>query len=110
MAGIFGLVLAGLWAFTDHAAAYQNENLLQMNPLQLALFPLLVRSTSSSTRRRVWVAGFLAALSLAGLLLKLVPGFYQVNGEIIGLALPIHLGVAAGCYYLSRCIPSRASA
>ena len=110
LAGIFGLVLAGLWAFTDHAAAYQNENLFQLNPLQLLLFPLLLRSASSSVRWRLWVAGFLAALSLAGLLLKLLPGFYQVNGEIIGLALPIHLGVAAGCYYLSRCIPSRASA
>ena len=110
LVGIFGLVLAGLWALTDHAAAYQNENLLQLNPLQLALFPLLVRSTTASTRRRVWLAGFLVALSVGGLLLKLVPGFYQVNGEIIGLALPIHLGVAAGCYYLSRCIPSRASA
>jgi hypothetical protein len=110
LGGIFGLVLAGLWAFTDHAAAYQNENLLQVNPLQLALLPLLVRSTSSATRRRVWISGFLAALSLGGLVLKLIPGFYQVNGEVIGLALPIHLGVAAGCYYLSRCIPSRASA
>ena len=110
LAGIFGLVLAGLWAFTDHAAAYQNENLLQLNPLQLALFPLLVRSTSISTPRRVWISGFLAVLSLAGFALKLIPGFYQVNSEIIGLALPIHLGVAAGCYYLSRCIPSRASA
>ena len=108
--GTFGLVLAGLWAFTDHAAAYQNENLLQLNPLQLTLVPLLLRSTSSSTRGRLWVAVVLAALSLAGLLLKLIPGFDQVNGEIIGLALPIHLGVAAGCYYLSRCIPSRASA
>ncbi|HET6779263.1 MAG TPA: DUF4105 domain-containing protein [Gemmatimonadales bacterium] len=110
LAGLFGIVLAGLWAFTDHSAAYQNENLFQVNPLQLALFPLLLRSTFASPRWRLWVAGFLAALSLAGLLLKLVPGFYQVNGEIIGLALPIHLGVAAGCYYLSRCIPSRASA
>jgi hypothetical protein len=110
LVGFFGLVLAGLWAFTDHSAAYQNENLLQLSPLQLTLFPLLLRSTASSPRWRVWVAGFLAALSLTGLLLKLLPGFYQVNGEIIGLALPIHLGVAAGCYYLSRCIPSRASA
>jgi hypothetical protein len=76
----------------------------------LALLPLLVRSTSSATRRRVWISGFLAALSLGGLVLKLIPGFSQVNGEVIGLALPIHLGVAAGCYYLSRCIPSRASA
>jgi hypothetical protein len=110
VAGIFGLILAGLWGFTDHAAAYQNENLLQVNPLQLTLVPLLLGSTRSSTRARLWVAAFLAALSLAGLLLKLIPGFYQVNAEIIGLALPIHLGVAAGCYYLSRCIPSRASA
>jgi hypothetical protein len=109
VAGIFGLVLAGLWAFTDHAAAYQNENLLQLNPLQLALFPVLIRSTSCSGQRPVWLAAFPAALSFGGLLLKLVPGFNQVNGEIIGLALPIHLGVAAGCYYLSRCIPSRAS-
>jgi Domain of unknown function (DUF4105) len=107
--GIFGLILAGLWAFTDHAAAYRNENLLQLNPLQLALFPLLLRWNPSSARRRVWVAGFLAALSVAGLLLKLTPGFYQVNGEIIGLALPMHLGIAGGCYYLSRCMPSRAS-
>jgi hypothetical protein len=108
LAGIFGVVLAGLWAFTDHAAAYHNENLLQLNPLQLALLPMLLRSTWSSTPR-VWVAGFLAALSLAGLLLKLVPGFYQVNGEIIGLTLPINIGVAAGLYYLSRWMPSRAS-
>ena len=110
LVGFFGLVLAGLWAFTDHSAAYQNENLFQLNPLQLALFPLLLGSTSTSTRWRLRFAGFLAALSLAGLLLKLVPGFYQVNGEIIGLTLPIHLGVAAGFYYLSRWIPSRASA
>jgi hypothetical protein len=108
LVGIFGLILAGLWAFTDHAAAYQNENLLQLNPLQLALLPMLLRSTSWSMGR-VWVAGSLAALSLVGLLLKLVPGLYQVNGEIIGLALPIHLGVAVGVYYLSRWMPSRAS-
>jgi hypothetical protein len=109
LVGIVGLVLTGLWAFTDHAAAYQNENLLQLNPLQLALLAMLVRSTSSSSGR-VWVAAFLATLSLAGLLLKLIPGFYQVNGEIIGLTLPIHIGVAAGLYYLSRRMPSRASA
>jgi hypothetical protein len=110
LAGLFGVVLAGLWLFTDHSAAYHNENLLQLNPLALALFPLLLRSTPSWTRGALWVAGLLTALSLAGLLLKLTPGFYQVNGEIIGLALPIHVGVTAGCHYLSRCIPSRASA
>jgi membrane-associated phospholipid phosphatase len=42
--GLGGLVLAGLWAFTDHTMAYRNENLFQLNPLLLglaALVPLL---------------------------------------------------------------------
>jgi hypothetical protein len=38
----------------------------------------------------------LVALSMAGLALKLIPAFDQVNGEVIALALPIHLGVAIG--------------
>jgi hypothetical protein len=36
------------------------------------------------------------------LLLKLFPAFYQVNGEIIALALPVHLGVAAGLWRATR--------
>jgi hypothetical protein len=43
-----------------------------------------------------------AGLALLGLLLKLIPAFYQVNGEIIALALPIHLGVAGGIAQLTR--------
>jgi hypothetical protein len=41
-------------------------------------------------------------LAVVGLLLKLLPGFYQVNGEIIALALPVHLGVAAAIWQLRR--------
>jgi hypothetical protein len=37
-----------------------------------------------------------------GLLLKTLPGFYQVNGEIIALALPVHLGVVLGVRQLVR--------
>ena len=97
LAGVLGLLLAGLWAFTDHSAAYGNENLFQLNPIALALLPLLPRLTRPSGHRTVMiVAGSLAILSLMGLLLKALPGFYQVNGEIIALALPIHLGVVLG--------------
>ena len=105
-AGILGLLLAGLWGFTDHSAAYHNENLFQLNPIALALLPLLPRLTrATGNRRAIMVAGVVAVLSLMGLLLKALPGFYQVNGEIIALALPIHLGVGLGIRQLIRPSP-----
>ncbi len=104
LAGILGLVLVGLWGLTDHTAAYYNENVLQANPLALALVWLL-----PSAARRPWrdrrglvVVGIIAGLSLSGLLLKVLPSFYQVNGEIIALALPVYLGIAAGIWQLRR--------
>jgi hypothetical protein len=108
VAGVVGLVLAGLWGLTDHTAAYSNENLFQANLLVLGLLWLVPKAARGSPRGR-WVlvlAGTVTGLSLLGLVLKLLPAFYQVNGEIIALALPIHLGVTAA--YLTRCIPSRA--
>ena len=42
VAGIAGLILAGLWGFTDHVMAYRNENLFQLNPLALLLAPAMV--------------------------------------------------------------------
>jgi hypothetical protein len=97
-----GLVLTGLWAFTDHGAAYGNENILQLNILALpllAVLPGFVRRRSRS-RLTVGMALLLALVSLLGLVLKLVPGFYQVNGSIIAFALPAHAGVAAGLWRL----------
>jgi hypothetical protein len=104
LAGVFGLVLTGLWILTDHTASYWNENLFQLNPLALALLPLLPRTArrASGNRHGFIVAGVVAALSLLGLSLKLLPGFDQVNGEIIALALPIHLGVLVGAWMLIR--------
>jgi uncharacterized membrane-anchored protein len=98
-----GLVLVGLWGLTDHAAAFHNENLLQANPLALALLWLLPKAARGATDRRALVAaGIVAGLSLLGLVLKPLSSFYQVNGEIIALALPIHLGVATGVWRLRR--------
>jgi len=50
----------------------------------------------------VTLAVIVVALSSLGLLLKLFPAFYQVNGAIIALALPAHAGVAGGLWQLSR--------
>ncbi len=109
--GILGLVLVGLWAVTDHTAAYNNENVLQANFLVLALLWFLPGLARRSPRARTALvfAVIVAGLSLLGLLLKLLPAFYQVNGEIIALALPIHLGVAAGVWQLHRSHSTRES-
>jgi len=99
LGGLAGMVLAGLWAFTDHAMAYRNENLLQVNPLVLALAVLVPLALTGSGRAGRWagaLAFLLVGLSLLGLVLQVFPGFDQVNGQVIALALPIHAGFAVG--------------
>jgi hypothetical protein len=95
--GLGGLVLAGLWAFTDHRMAYRNENLFQMNPLALllaVLLPVALWRGGWARRPAARIAVLLAGLSALGLVLKLLPAFDQVNGPVIALALPAHLGIA----------------
>jgi hypothetical protein len=97
--GLGGVVLAGLWAFTDHVMAYRNENLFQLNPLLLGLAVLVPLGLAGMHRAARWarvLASVLAGLSLAGLVLQALPGLDQVNGPIIALLLPIHLGTAMG--------------
>ena len=99
LAGVGGAVLAGLWSFTDHVMAYRNENLLQINPLALALalaLPFALRGASRVGRVAQALAVLIAGCSLLGLVLKVLPGFDQANVQVIALALPAHLGVAAG--------------
>jgi hypothetical protein len=98
-AGMAGCVLAGLWLGTDHMMAYRNENLLQMNPLALGLVllgGLTLRRRSQSARWQRALPLALAALAVLGFIGQLLPGWDQVNGPIVALALPVHLGVAAG--------------
>jgi hypothetical protein len=105
LAGLGGVVLAGMWAFTDHVMAYRNENLFQVNPLVLALAVLVPLALAGSARAGRWahaVALGLAGLSLLGFVLQVLPGVDQVNGQVIALALPIHGGLVLG---LRRALP-----
>jgi hypothetical protein len=105
LSGIAGLVVSGLWGLTDHQAAYRNENVLQVDLLALLLLWYLTRLAFGSPRAgkpAILLAAGIAALSALGLLLKALPGFYQVNGPIIALALPAHLGLLAGVRTLAR--------
>jgi hypothetical protein len=99
--GLAGLVLAGLWGLTDHLAASRNENLLQVSPLALlllAVFPAVLSKGRRARQLARAAALVVAGLSVLGLLLKVVPGFHQVNGQIIALTLPAHLGVAGALW------------
>ncbi|HEX6135219.1 MAG TPA: DUF4105 domain-containing protein [Longimicrobiales bacterium] len=101
--GFFGLILALLWLFTNHTAAYPNLNLLQVNPLGLLLAaaaPLaVVGSRRSRIARVAWpVALALLASSVLGVVLHAIPSLRQVNGPLIALVLPIHAAVVVAMY------------
>jgi hypothetical protein len=100
LAGTLGLVLLGLWALTDHATSYRNENLFFLTPLLLPLVALIPLSVGGSERVRRW-AWWLAAVVVTsaalGLALRVLPIFHQQNVEIIALALPVNLALAAAC-------------
>jgi uncharacterized protein DUF4105 len=103
--GIVGGLLAFLWAFTDHAVAYRNENVLQANLLLLPLAVLLPAAARGATwprRPALALATLAAAGSLAGLALKVFPAFHQHNAEILALAVPANLGLALGVGALVR--------
>lgn len=106
IAGIAGSVLAFLWAFTDHLYSYDNENLFHLNPLSLALAGFLVRlawmrwraapeRAERARRDAMLLASIVAGISAIGFLVQALPVFDQVNGPIIALALPLHLGLVA---------------
>src|SRR6185295_7286808 len=93
VAGLLGVVLAGLWMYTDHAFSYRNENLLLFNPLALSLVvlaPAQLTGARWAQRPARWLGVLLAALAGLALAIHVVPGFNQVNGELIGLVLPVN--------------------
>ncbi len=103
IAGIAGTLLAGLWGLTDHLYSYRNENLLQLNPLSLVLAVLLIGCAlrarkhpgSTPSRSAMRWARIVAGLAVIGFVAQLLPALNQVNGDVIALALPLHLGVLA---------------
>jgi hypothetical protein len=99
-AGLFGLILTLLWVATNHVDSYANLNLLHVNPIAFILAvagPLAVLRRTTGWNRRVmrlaWPAAVtLLTLSLAGVLLELMPGVRQMNGPLVALLLPVHAG------------------
>jgi hypothetical protein len=104
IAGAAGTALVIAWLFTKHYFMSRNENLLHFDPLSLALVVLVPLSVYGlrGVPKAVKLAGIVATLSLLGFVLQGIPLFYQENGEIIALALPINLAVWWTVYRLSH--------
>jgi len=110
LTGFLGSLFLFFWLGTDHEVAWRNENLLQTSPLSLAMTVTafgLVLDRAWAKRAIPIVAYGLAGMSVLGLLLKVLPSFDQVNGEIIALFLPVWTGIAAGSFAAAR-LPRKA--
>ncbi len=94
--GIAGVLLAYLWGFSAHHAAWANRNLLQLSPLCLLLLPgavTLLRARVPGAWFR-WTLWAVALLSLLGLVLHWLTLQAQVNLQWIVLLLPLHVALA----------------
>lgn len=98
--GLAGVITAGLWGLTDHAATYDNQNVLQVNLVALLLaFTLrpLMAGRPWAVRLAPRLATFIGAASLAGLGWHFWPG-RQANGDVLALLVPINVGLATSVW------------
>ena len=103
--GAGGAISAWGWFATDHVVCRYNENLLQVTPLALVLLVLLPKASGGGRRRAVIISAIIAALSILGLALKATPFFFQVNGDMIALCLPVHLALCWSMWRLWKLTP-----
>ncbi|MBI1944859.1 MAG: DUF4105 domain-containing protein [Deltaproteobacteria bacterium] len=106
--GIPGLVLALLWAITEHRATYANENLLLANPLTLGVALAGAALLFKASERALFVLEVawlsLAATSTFALVAKVLPLFDQDNGPLLALLLPINLSGALVAVLVRRSV------
>jgi len=103
--GILGLIFCLLWGFTDHEVSYHNENILQCVPVAVVLLGTvfgLVKNRPRTVEFALRVVAVCAAVSLLGLLIKVLPWFRQDNWEIIALLLPSWVGLLVGLVLWQR--------
>jgi hypothetical protein len=102
LTGFLGLLFTFYWTLTDHQVAFHNENLLQTNPISVALPVVaigLMRDSAWAKKAFARVAYALAAMAWIGLAFKAMPfWFKQSNAEIIALMLPIWTAMALAAW------------
>ena len=109
LCGIGGLLLAYLWGWSAHQAAWANRNLLLLNPLCIALLPG-VWSLLRGRQPGRWFNGLLwliAATATVALLIHWLSLQPQFNLQWIVLLLPIHAALAWALRPRRLPLPSR---
>ena len=103
VAGLIGLVMPLLWIFTNHRAAYANQNMLQLAPFVLAFLPLGVGVALGWRRWIAWAAK-LAVITVGLAALGLLLGFVlpQDTARTVALFVPLWGGLALGLRELVR--------
>jgi len=103
--GLLGIGLVSLWALTDHAVAYRNQNLLLLSPLALFLPWYGVRLAL----RGSWIVADLRQISLLltasvalALALKAFPIEQQDNRVLIAFFGPCWAGLSLGSLLAAR--------
>ena len=104
-AGLAGVFLVALWAFTDHWAANPNLNLPAFDPLLLPLAAILPLAASQRkrwpTRARALIR-FILTVAVLGLLAEVLPAARQSNANVLALGLPPLVGIWAWLRRLGR--------
>lgn len=96
--GSLGLFLFIVGLFTNHTVAHRNENLFVINPVTFGALPFGVMLAWGAKRAKPllkWTWTILAATTVLGVLVKVLPMFNQDNWNIIALGAPVNLAFAA---------------
>lgn len=96
--GSLGVFLFIVGLFTNHTVAHRNENLFLISPITFGALPFGVMLMWGARRAKPllkWTWTILAATSVLGILVKVLPMFDQANWNLIALALPVNAALAA---------------
>ncbi|MEZ4271831.1 MAG: DUF4105 domain-containing protein [Myxococcota bacterium] len=102
--GLLGIIFVLMWAFTNHAVTYANENIWLFPPWALGLAWLGARVWRGKEPSAILAAIAPACLAsaLLGLALKTLPAFDQQNLEFIVMMIPLWGFVAASARRVIR--------
>jgi hypothetical protein len=94
--GVLGVIIGSLWAFTDHTSTFANENLFVVNPIWLVVAVLLLPALLARRARQpaAVAAGVGALVGIIGVVIQVLPRFFQQNGEVLAATVPAEIALA----------------